>query len=1050
MNPWEDIDNFGRNRLAPRANFIPYADQASARTGTRGASGRFQLLDGVWKFHYAAAPALAPADAALEACDTTGWTDIQVPLSWQMAGHGRPHYTNVQFPFPVDPPHVPNANPTGSYRRTFIVPEDWDGQQVHLRFEGVDSYFEVHVNGRAIGTGMGSRLPAEFDITPALHKGENVLAVRVVQWSAGSYCEDQDMWWLSGIFRDVYLLARPKVHLSDVVVHTDLDGKYRDATLRVRAALANASGQAVKGAGVECLLFDDRGQPVLTADCSASATLRAHGAAELELSAPVKNPHKWTAETPYLYTLLLTLRDARGRVLEVVPQRIGFRSLEVKNAQILVNGRKIMFKGVNRHEHHPDLGRAVPIEAMRQDILLMKRHNVNAVRTSHYPDDPRWYDLCDQYGIYLIDECDLETHGFVMGGGKDWPGNPTNDPRWRDACLDRMRRMVHRDRNHPSVLLWSLGNEANFGCNHKEMAKLARQLDPGRPIHYEGDYQIETADVYSRMYASHQDCEVIGQGKQTLPQPWAGTELPAKRYAAVPFVQCEYAHAMGNGPGGLKEYWDVYYKYPRMHGGFIWEWIDHGIRRHTADGREYFAFGGDFGDVPNDSNFVIDGLVFPDRTPSPGLVEYKKVIEPVQTQAVDLAQGKLKLTNRYDFASLDHLSMNWSLTADGQSVRSGTVALPAIAAGASGEVQVPGAGLAGADGRDYWLNVSFTLAADTAWAPAGHEVAWAQFALPAAQEAAAVRGSGPVRPRPEVHDTPHALIVRTAEGELTLDKLTGVITSWKQHGLDLLTRGPRLNFWRAPTDNDGGDRGGLQQQWREVGLHQLQHRIDAVAWEKAGAANIRVTVDARIAPPIWRRAIACRYTYTIRGTGEVIVTAEGKPVGEWTTTWPRIGLQLKLPKALDQVTWYGKGPGESYSDSRQAARVGLWRADVAGLLTPYVFPQENGNHVDTRWVLLANRRDMGLLAVGRPTIDFSAHWYDTLDLDKARHTYELIPRDEITLNLDYRQTGLGTASCGPGPLPQYELQPQEFCFRVCLRPLTLDGIDPMWASRAEE
>ncbi|MBE3070815.1 MAG: DUF4981 domain-containing protein, partial [Planctomycetes bacterium] len=771
MNDWENPAVTNRNRLPARAYAFPYPNEPAALTGDRGASPWVVLLNGVWKFHYAEAPARAPARFLDESFDAAAWDDLAVPSSWQLHGYGRPHYTNVQYPFPVDPPRVPTENPTGSYRREFFVPDGWAERQTLLRFEGVDSAFYVWVNGQEVGFSKGSRIPAEFDVTPFVRPGRNTIAVRVYQWSDGTYCEDQDMWWLSGIFRDVCLISAPPVHVADVAVQTDLDATYKNATLSVRAKVTNAARQAADGYRLEARLLDAARQNV--GRRSAKVAVDGGGAATVELAMPVEAPRKWSAEAPYLYTLLVTLKDADGAVVEVTPVKVGFRKVEIKGDRLLVNGVALKFKGVNRHEHHPDLGRAVPLETMVQDILLMKRHNVNAVRTSHYPDDPRWYDLCDYYGIYLIDECDLETHGFGML--KEWKGNPADDPAWEEACVDRLVRMVERDKNHPSVILWSLGNEADFGRNHVAMAARARALDPTRPIHYEGDRLMCVADVFSMMYPHIDTVATIGSGPEeavveALKLKDPGSAAPA--YMTRPYICCEYAHAMGNGPGGLKEYWDLFYTYPRLQGGFIWDWVDHGIRRRTADGQEYFAYGGDFGDEPNDSNFICDGLVFPDRRPSPGLTEYKKVIEPVKVEAADLAAGRFTLTNRYDFIAIDHLALAWSVTVDGKVIQSGSMPTPKVAPGKSRAVtipfEMPAAPIAGAE---YGLTLSFMLGADAPWASRGHEVAWAQFRLPVktrAVPAVAVASMPPV----QVQDAGNGVRIAGTDFELAFDRVT--------------------------------------------------------------------------------------------------------------------------------------------------------------------------------------------------------------------------------------------------------------------------------------
>jgi len=927
------------------------------------------------------------------------------------------------YPFPTDPPHVPTENPTGSYRRKFFLSADWDDRQVFLRFEGVDSAFYVWVNGQEVGYSQGSRLTAEFDITSQLRNGINTLSVRVLQWSDGSYLEDQDMWWLSGIFRDVYLVAAPETHIFDFRVHTELDAEYQDAALKVRTVLKNHSDQASENYQIEAQLLDANQRPVLDQPMISDVNIQPDGQAVVDLEASVKNPEKWSAESPYLYSLLITLKDDQGRVLEVVPCKVGFRSVELRNGNMLVNGVPIMIKGVNRHDHHPDLGKAVPLDSMIEDILLMKRHNINAVRTSHYPNDTRFYDLCDHYGLYVIDETDLECHGFATVDNWNWT---SDDPEWEDAYVDRMVRMVERDKNHPCVIIWSLGNEAGFGRNQEAMAKWVREADPTRLIHYEGDREQKVVDIVGPMYTSVDGIIELGR------------DVDAEK----PVILCEYAHAMGNGPGGFKEYWDAFYQYERLQGGFVWDWIDQGLRQVTEDGREWFAYGGDFGDEPNDANFLINGLIFPDRKPSPGLIEYKKVLEPVKVEPVDLAVGTVKLTNRYDFIPLDHLLISWNLMEGDKMLQNGTIPTPDIAPGESEIVTIPYTKpTVLSPGTEYWLNMSFTLASDTSWASGGHEMAWTQFQL--------LLGA-PARPAVEVNsmtpinceESENLIQITGADFELSFDRIYGVIRSWCHESLELLNTGPKLNFWRAPIDNDTHS----AREWRKARLNELTHRVNSVEYRELGEKVVQIHVSSRIAPPVLSLGFDCDYTYTIYGSGDVILKAHGVLKGEAPSTIPRIGLQMTLPGELDHVSWYGRGPGECYVDSKQASRMGMYSSMVDGLYVPYVYPQDNGNRTDVRWVSFTNTRGMGLLAV-MSFLNFSAHRFTTEDIEQAKHTCDLIPRDEITLNLDYQHHGLGSASCGPGVLPQYQLHPHEFSFMVRLKPFSVDRISPMSLSK---
>jgi beta-galactosidase/evolved beta-galactosidase subunit alpha len=1034
LRDWETLEVLQRNRLDSRSYFIPYPDRDSALTFDRGNSADFQLLNGMWKFHYDPTPLHAPEHFYKDDYNSDSWDAIPVPSCWQMHGYGHPHYANVQFPFPVDPPYIPTENPTGSYLRDFYVSSDWKNRKVVLRFDGVDSSFHVWLNGQEVGYSQGSRLASEFDVTKLLRDGVNTLAVRVYQWSDTSYLEDQDMWYLSGIFRDVSLIASPQVHIRDFFVRTELDGEYRDAKLKVKVKVENVSAKAASDLRVGLELLDAERQPVNGGRMDAAGKAASGKETELDLELTVAKPRKWSAESPYLYTLLLSLIDGKGNPLQVVPVKVGFRQVELKDGNFLVNGVAVMLKGVNRHDHHPDLGRAVPMEWMIQDMLLMKRHNINAVRTSHYPNDPRFYDLCDEYGLYVIDECDLETHGFQRTGNVS---RISNDPLWEAAYLDRINRTVNRDKNHPSVIMWSLGNESGFGCNHEAMYAWTKAFDPTRLVHYEGDREAKAADVFSTMYTSVEKM----------------VELGKRRDLDKPHVMCEYAHAMGNGPGGLKEYWETFYKYKRLQGGFVWEWLDHGIRQKTADGEEFFAYGGDFGDKPHDFNFVIDGLVFPDHTPSPAMVELKKVIEPVKVEAVDLAAGRIRVINRYDFVNLEHLQLSWSVTADGRTVQSGTAATPSVEPGRGRIVNLPTKLPANADAStDYWLNLSFRLVRDTSWASAGHEVAWAQFLLPTADAVAGGVSSDDVTPAllfaPAVKlqeagltalicaESNHRLQVTGADFEFGFDLVFATIDHWSFNGLSLLSAGPRMNFWRAPTNNDHR----AANEWRKFGFHWLHQRVVSTGWRQVSSDEVVIEATLRVAPPILGWGIVCKFTYTVLGSGDVFVEVNAEPQGDIYRMLPRAGLTMTLPKALNQVAWYGRGPGESYSDTKLANKFGIYKASVDELFMNYIWPQENGNRTDVRWVALTDLKGLGLLVCGQPSLDFSAWHYTQENLESAQHTYDLQKREDITLNLDYAHNGIGSASCGPGVLPKYELLAKPFTFGLRFKPFDADRI----------
>ncbi len=1033
---WETQTFLQENRLPGRSYFIPYADESAALSFEREGSPFFQLLNGSWKFDYSPSPAEAPEGFYKDTYAVDQWNDLQVPSSWQMHGYGHPQYTNVNYPFPVDPPHIPTENPTGSYRRTFFVPDTWLERYVTLRFEGVDSAFHLWINGQPVGYSQGSRLPSEFDISTYIRPGENQIAVRVYQWSDGSYIEDQDQWWLSGIFRDVYLLARSRVHIADVTVRTQFDALFCDGSLSVKVNIANTNTDDVTHSHKVVLqLLDTDNSPVQFAAAEQDFAVGAGQESTLEFQTEVKAPRHWTAEDPYLYHLLVVMRDEDGKTIEVIPQRIGFRTIVLKDGVFEVNGVAITLKGVNRHDHHPDLGKAVPYAAMLQDVLLMKQHNINTVRTSHYPNDPCFLDLCDEYGLYVIDEADLECHGFINVVDysilkEEHPGITqaemfkeaahwvSDNPDWEAAYVDRAARMVARDKNHACILFWSLGNESFFGRNHEAMAAWIRANDPTRLIHYEGDREAKIADVFSTMYTSPPDLAKLGEK----------TEL------SKPHILCEYAHAMGNGPGGLSEYWDTIYKYRRLQGGCVWEWCDHGIRQRTAAGQEYFAYGGDFGDQPNDGNFVIDGLVSADRIPSPGLIEYKKVIEPVKVEAIDAEKGVLRIRNRFDFISLDHLSCLWILTREGVPVQQGVLQLPTIEAQQAKTIEVPFALPQDHAGYDYWLNLDFALAYDTSWAKQGHVVATTQVQV-AAQGPAQVIDLQKL-PALEAHTEGNFLVIQGVDMEVRFNTVYGTLTSWIYEGQQFLEQGPKLAFWRATTDNDRGF-SHHAEQWKAFGLDQLTQHIEAVNWETLdGGQAIKVLVSTRVAPPIRSWGIVSTCEYTVYNSGDIVLRVKGFPAEKGPDTLPRIGLELRMPKQFEQATWYGRGPGESYVDSKQANRVGLYSETVDELFTNYTFPQENGNRSEVRWVAVTNARGVGLLAVGMPEINFSLQRYTVEQLEKARHTYDLQDSGQLIWHLDYAQNGIGSNSCGPDVFPQYQLLPEPFEFALRLRPFS--------------
>lgn len=1016
-NAWENQSLVGINRTYGRSLCVPFDTQDEALSLERTQSPYFKLLNGAWMFSYYESPDAVPMDFFEEDYDCCEWDQIVVPSNWQMKGYGYPHYTNVVYPFPVDPPYVPNENPTGCYIREFEVDESWNGKRIRLMFLGVDSFFNVWINGQLAGMSKGSRLPAEFDITDIVRTGMNRITVQVLQWSDASYLEDQDMWWLSGIFRDVYITASPmEADIYDIFLHTPLDKKFKDGLFSADVELTGAD---INGCTAEVTVFDADGNAVCKPLAAPVKVRKGEQKAVVTVKTTIKDVKPWTAETPYLYSVSVVLKDSKGNVITAKASAAGFRTVEIKNGALLVNGSRIMIRGVNRHEFQTDLGRAVTVESIRDDLLQMKRHNINAIRTSHYPDLPVFYELCDKYGLYVFCECDLEAHGFGYEVGK----NPGTWPAWERAFVDRMQRMVEAFKNNPCVIVWSLGNETGFGCNHEKMIEWTRQRDPSRPIHYERDvvHHFAHTDLLCPMYPTPNGCrEIIAKCNEKKPYK--------------PFIMCEYAHAMGNGPGGLEDYWQFFYENKYTQGGFVWEWCDHGIRTMTDDGIEYYAYGGDFGEKPHDGNFIADGLVFPDKSPSPGLIEYKKVIAPLRISAKDLKKGIFSVKNYYDFLTLSHLNIVWSISKNGMTISSGTVAPMTTKAHETEDLVIPYTLPESADG-EYFINISFLLGCDTLWARCGHEIAWGQFALPVKviSKPAVISGKNVL----DVDEDPESFYLSASNGTLIeFNKATGRLVSMERDGLQIIEKGPQFNIYRAPTDNDHGLGSRFEQTWNEAGYNNMAHRTEDVLADVKKDGTVTLEVLARYAAVSKRnKLIDLKYVYTFERDGSFRLDLAGDPADDMPH-FPRVGVRLELPEYLENAAWFGLGPGEAYSDTKEAQRVGYYKATLDQLYTKYVFPQENGNRMDVRRAVFHDLHTAGLFVGGLPDFNFSAHRYTAEDFAAAKHPHELVERDNVILNLDWKQCGIGTGSCGSAPPEQYRIPAQPFQFSLRFKALT--------------
>ncbi len=1024
---WQDPQVVGIGKLPGHAPLTPYADEAAALAGTSVDSPFVQVLNGPWRFLYAANPAALPADTVDEDYDASGWDEIAVPGNWTVQGYDKPIYTNVKMPIPTDPPYVPQYdNPTGVYRRTFTIPETWSGRRAFACFDGVESAFYLWVNGREVGYSQGSRLPAEFDLTPYVRVGENTMVAVVIRWSDGSYLEDQDHWWMAGIYRDVYIYAVPRLHIRDLFARTELDGDYRDAVLKLRVLAGAYIELGAWDHTVEMQLYDEQGRALFPSPVIGAFNATEQQVVKADLEAAVAAPHKWTAETPYLYTLVIALKDGRGETVEAVRCRVGFRAIEIRGREFLVNGQPVLFSGVDRHDHHDRLGKLVPLEDMIAEIRLMKQFNINAVRTSHYPNDARWYDLCDEYGIYVIDEANIECHGAY--------NRLAHEPAWTHAFVERGMRMVLRDKNHPCIVMWSLGNESGYGPNHDALAGWIRGYDPTRPIHYEGAIRL------TDWRGGHLSSDVICPMYPQIDRLVAYARDPTYDR---PLIMCEYAHSMGNSTGNLQEYWDAVEAYRGLQGGFIWDWIDQGLLKTADDGQTYWAYGGDFGDEINDANFCINGLIWPDRTPQPAMFECKKVFQPLGFRAVDLAAGVIEITNKRFFADTGDLVGTWRLEADGHLVQRGELSMLALAPQASAQVTLLIEEPDLPPGAECFLILSFALAAETMWAAAGHEVAWAQFRMPY---------RAPLPARVQTSDMPalalsqdEAQVVVSGSGfSLAFDKESGTIFSWTCGDTALIQRGPSLSVWRAPTDNDGiklrPDRRKLLDRWLQAGLDATRQDKTLLEAAQVSPQIVRVAVRTVVGTGAYPAAFECEHLYTVYGSGDVSIESTVSAAGDLPPL-PRIGLTMTLPAGFERLTWYGRGPHENYIDRNVGAAVGLYSGTVDEQYVPYIMPQENGNKTEVRWAALSNEGGVGLLAVCEPALEVSVSHYTADDLYKATHTNELRRRDEVILNLDVRQCGLGGASCGPGTLPQYLVLPGTYRFAVYLRPFVAGQVD---------
>jgi beta-galactosidase len=1003
----------------PRAAFIPCPDDASAIASlTEGTSPCVLSLDGEWKFLWRPDPASVDPGFASPETDDTAWDDLPVPSNWQVYGrnHGRsydpPVFSNIQYPFPADPPRVPAGdNPTGLYRRTFDLPDDWKDRSVFLRFEGVQSALLVWMNGVRVGYSEDSFTPAEFDVTKCLRPGRNVLAAEVLDIADGTYLEDQDMWRLAGIFRSVSLQARPKIRIRDFRVNTDLDDAYRDAVLSVTARILNASAAAMRDLSVTATLLDPDGKPVFVRKLH-SGRIGRRSEALVDFRRPVTNPLKWTAETPNLYTLTLRVDGPGDRPIEAVSCRIGFREVEIRGGLFLVNGRPVKLKGVNRHEFDPDFGRVVSMDRMMQDVRLMKRNNVNAVRTSHYPNRTEWLDLCDRYGIYVIGEADVEAHGLWADGRPiaDWP-------EWKNAFVSRGVDMVERDKNHPSVVMWSLGNETGWGCNTDSMYAAMKRIDPSRPIHYESKTPayaplLSRYDVISTMYPSVDEIVRLMRADTTRPM-----------------IVCECPHAMGNGLGNLSDYWDLIYATPRLQGAFIWDWVEQALRETAPDGGPWWNYLNRI-----DGANAGDGVVDPDRVPQPEMATVKRQYQNAKFEWADRTSGGIRVTNRFYFTNLDATELAWRWIENGRAVRSGVIPMPGLEPSRTADLAVPLPETV-PPGAEVFLNVSLRLKSAVPWAEAGYEIAADQLAWsPAAGGDSGGRAGETSPSRPTIRETAGTVEVSGDDWEARFDRTAGGLAAFRVSGRDLLSGVLKPDFWRVPTDNDeGGGDHSYAARWRKAGLDRPVLRPVSMAVEKDGtpAGAVRIVATNRL-ECLNGVSFECVAVYEVDGSGRILVRntvdvpGGAPPLG-------RVGTVFAVPCDLDSVTWYGRGPQESYWDRKDAAFVGLYAGRVADQFFPFTSPQETGNKTDVRWMTLTDGPGAGLRLSGEPLLSVNVHDFSDAALLEAQKTQRILKDGLIHVHADFQQMGLGgDDSWSPRVHPEFQLTAKRYAYAFVL------------------
>ncbi len=1055
INIWENPAINQINRLPAKATFYSYENSDLAKANIPEHSKFYKSLNGNWKFNWVAKPSEASNTFQDFNFDVSDWETIDVPSNWEMRGYGKPIYTNINYPFFNNYPFINhNDNPVGHYVKSFTIDKSWEERDVILHFGGVSSAFYVWINGEFIGYSEDTRLPSEFDITKHLKKGKNKIAVKVYRWCDGSYLEDQDTWRMSGIERNVFLQAVPKVRLSDFTVRTDFDENYEDALLQIRPKFTvNIPDKFIEKIGhysttplktvvddwtLTTQLFDAEGNNVGEEKTLRLDTFLGEGYPARDnvyfgiVEMAIKKPKQWLADAPYLYTLLLTIKDNEGNSVEFTSTKVGFREVKIdEKGRFLVNGNPIKLIGVNRHDHSMTNGKVVSKADMEKDVQLIKKFNFNAVRTSHYPNNPYFYDLCDKYGLYVMDEANLETHGL---GGK-----LSNDASWTNAFLERGIRMVERDKNHPSIIIWSLGNESGTGPNHAAMAGWIKDLDPTRYIHYEGAQGDPTDARYQkRFWPSHTgnptDPKWVDMLSRMYPQP---NELESlinnTSFDKRPVLMCEYAHAMGNSLGNMKTYWDVIHKYDRALGGFIWDFIDQGLLKTDSKGTKYFVYGGDYGDVPNDGSFCINGIVSADRKPKPEIFEAKKVNQPVVISAKNILDGEFEILNRHHVSNLSKYHVVWNISENGKIIQSGNVSELFTKPYQREAFKIDFKKIKPKKGSEYFITIKGKLKENTLWANKGYVVFEEQFQMPL--KSSKIVDTTTSNNHLLVEESDNLIAVKNQLVDLVVDKSLGYITSYKSKGNDLIKNPLKLNFWRPETENDKAYRRSMkktnERDWFAAGN---SFKVENITIETSEKDKAVITVAGSIKNP--KAQVVLKYT--VLGNGYVKVN-HSVVIDKNTPDVPKIGMQFEIAKQYKNVSYFGKGPQANYQDRNTAALLGVFKGDVNTMSYEYVVPQEYGNHMETRWFKLQNASGNGLLVKGENPINFSVSPYSTENLDAATHTNELVKRDVLTVNVDLIQQGVGgdnTWSFKAEPHSEYKIKSGTYHYSFYLIPIT--------------